>query len=607
MARPCSISSPSLSNRRHTSPVSPRPPPPQRIPSRSPSESDDSASSPERTIDDDTDFFMAQANDSQSSLGVTNLREMSMSIDLEQQHRLSPISRLPPELLISIFAKLNSTADLRSCMLVSYNWAIHCVGVLWHRPQCNIWKNLINVTASLSKNPLFPYHEMVRRLNLATLHDKVNDGTIQPFMQCKRIERLTLTNCSKLTDSGVSGLVEGNKHLQALDVTDIRSLTDHTLLTVATHCPRLQGLNVTNCSKITDESLVAVAENCRQIKRVGNHPSFRIESLLTHTQLKLNNLPLLTDESITAFAENCSSILEIDLHSCSQITSESVTALLRCLYHLRELRLAHCTGISDSAFLNLPPKMNFDYLRILDLTGCEEVRDDAICRIIPATPKLRNLVLAKCRHITDRAVAAICRLGKNLHYIHLGHCINLTDNAVIALVKSCNRIRYIDLACCNRLTDNSVQHLAQLPKLRRIGLVKCQQLTDASILALARGSMAGGRDVRPGCLERVHLSYCVSLTLQVRYKHPLGRSHLAYFRAGNPRASAILPTTHSLVLDWCASILERRSNAFLSRSASRVHASSERCLLCLFRRRCLETERISQTISRRSREGRTNL
>jgi F-box and leucine-rich repeat protein GRR1 len=292
MARPCGADSSPLRNRRHTSPAISRPHPPPRTPSQAPSESDDSASSPERTLDDDTDFFMAQANDSQSSIGVTNLREMSMSIDLEQQHRLSPISRLPPELLISIFAKLSSTADLRSCMLVSYNWATHCVGVLWHRPQCNDWKNVVNITSSLSKNPFFPYHEMVRRLNLATLHEKVNDGSIQPFMQCKRIERLTLTNCSKLTDSGVSGLVEGNKHLQALDVTDIRSLTDHTLLTVAGHCPRLQGLNLTNCSRITDESLVAVAENCRQIKRVSSYIS-----LSTFLYLLTNVDPAQTQQS----------------------------------------------------------------------------------------------------------------------------------------------------------------------------------------------------------------------------------------------------------------------------------------------------------------------
>lgn len=132
---------------------------------------------------------------------------------------------------------------------------------------------------------------------------------------------------------------------------------------------------------------------------------------------------------------------------------------------------------------------------------------------------MRNLVLAKCRYITDQAVRAICLLSKNLHYIHLGHCQLLTDNAVIDLVQQCNRIRYIDLACCSRLTDQSVRHLAKLPKLRRVGLVKCQNLTDASIIALARGPY-GSSGSKPGMptqfvsLERVHLSYCTSLTLK---------------------------------------------------------------------------------------------
>lgn len=229
-------------------------------------------------------------------------------------------------------------------------------------------------------------------------------------------------------------------------------------------------------------------------------------------------------------------ILEIDLHACRQVSSVSVTALLSQLPSLRELRLAHCSEVGDTAFLDLPQRMFFDSLRILDLTACEQVGDLAIQRIIPATPRLRNLVLAKCRHITDQSIKAIATLGKNLHYIHLGHCTNLTDQGVMELVKACNRIRYIDLACCNRLTDRSVQDLAQLPKLRRIGLVKCQNLTDRSIFALAKGASASvkrelsfphgsnhvpGRGypgtVREGpSLERVHLSYCIHLTLQVK-------------------------------------------------------------------------------------------
>ncbi|KAL3415125.1 hypothetical protein V8F44DRAFT_632151 [Aspergillus fumigatus] len=466
---------------------------PLRFSSEVPSESS-SSTSPDRTVDDDTDFFMAQANDSQSSVGVGNFREPR-----DQGPRntvIPPIGRLPPELLISIFAKLSSTADLLSCMLVCRGWAANCVAILWHRPSCNNWDNLKSVTASVGKpDGLFAYSELIKRLNLSALTEDVSDGTVVPFAQCKRIERLTLTNCSKLTDKGVSDLVEGNRHLQALDVSDLRYLTDHTLYTVARNCPRLQGLNITGCIRVTDDSLIVISQNCRQIKR-----------------LKLNGVVQVTDRSILSFAENCPAILEIDLHDCKLVTNPSVTSLMTTLRSLRELRLAHCVEISDAAFLNLPESLSFDSLRILDLTACENVKDDAVERIVSAAPRLRNLVLAKCRFITDRAVQAICKLGKNLHYVHLGHCSNITDPAVIQLVKSCNRIRYIDLACCNRLTDNSVQQLATLPKLRRIGLVKCQLITDQSILALARPKVSPD-PLGTSSLERVHLSYCVNLTV----------------------------------------------------------------------------------------------
>ncbi|KAL4896601.1 hypothetical protein BDV59DRAFT_191160 [Aspergillus ambiguus] len=436
-----------------------------RFPSEAPSETS-SSTSPDRTVDDDTDFFTAQANDSQSSIGVANTRDSSHH---DYYIPLPPIGRLPPEILIAIFSKLSSPMDLLSCMR--------------------------SITASVGKlDSFFEYSALIRRLNLSALTPNVSDGTVVPFAQCKRIERLTLTNCSQLTDKGVSDLVDGNRHLQALDVSELRSLTDHTLYTVARNCPRLQGLNITSCAKVTDDSLVVVSQNCRQIKR-----------------LKLNGVGQVTDKAIISFAQNCPAILEIDLHDCKLVTNSSVTCLMATCPNLRELRLPHCSKIDDAAFLELPKHLSMDSLRILDLTACENVKDDAVERIVQSAPRLRNLVLAKCRLITDRAVWAICKLGKNLHYVHLGHCSNITDAAVIQLVKSCNRIRYIDLACCNLLTDLSVQQLATLPKLRRVGLVKCQLITDLSIKALARSS-ASHHQLGVSSLERVHLSYCVRLT-----------------------------------------------------------------------------------------------
>lgn len=231
-----------------------------------------SASSPERTGYDDNDFFSAQRNDSQSSIGVDTIQDLTMSSPpVEDQHALSPISRLPPELLIYVFSKITSSMDLRSCVLVSKTWSRNCVDLLWHRPLCNTWKNLLNVVSSV-RNPTsyFPYNSLVKRLNLSALSEQISDGTVQPFIQCNRIERLTLTSCVKLTDHGVISLIDGSRGLLALDITGLESVTDHTLLAVSENCPRLQGLNITDCSRVTDESLVAVAEACRYLKRVGS-------------------------------------------------------------------------------------------------------------------------------------------------------------------------------------------------------------------------------------------------------------------------------------------------------------------------------------------------
>ncbi len=231
-----------------------------------------SSSSPERAAyEDDTDFFTAQRNDSQSSIGALSLRDITMSpsSEREREYRVSPISRLPPELLIAMFSRLSLSVDLRSCMLVSKTWARNSAEMLWHRPLCNTWQNLANVTQSIQiAEGYFPYNALVKRLNLSNLNEQINDGSVQPFMQCKRIERLTLTGCTRLTDSGVCNLICGSKSILALDITGLDAITDHTLKAVSQNCVRLQGLNITDCSKVTDESLVAVAQNCHSLKRV---------------------------------------------------------------------------------------------------------------------------------------------------------------------------------------------------------------------------------------------------------------------------------------------------------------------------------------------------
>lgn len=225
-----------------------------------------SSNSPARADYEESDFY-AGNNDSQSSIGVPTFQDMAVSEEL----KVPPANRLPAEVLIGIFSKLNNPQDLVNCMCVSKRWARNSVDLLWHRPACTTWNKHGSICKTLSlPDPYFAYRDFIKRLNLATLADRVNDGSVAPLSVCTRVERLTLTNCEGLTDHGLIGLITGSSHLLALDISGDRQITEASMLALAENCRRLQGLNISGCKKISNESMIQVAENCRYIKRVSS-------------------------------------------------------------------------------------------------------------------------------------------------------------------------------------------------------------------------------------------------------------------------------------------------------------------------------------------------
>ena len=228
------------------------------------SRSTSSTSSPAPADNEESDFFLG-ANDSQSSLGVPNLQDIQVDDEC-----LPPVNRLPNEILISVFSKLGPSSDILHVMLTCKRWARNAVDILWHRPACSTWEKHASICQTLGvENPYFAYREFIKRLNLASLADKVNDGSVMPLAVCSRVERLTLTGCKGLTDSGLIALVQNNSHLLALDISLDEQITEASINAIAENCRRLQGLNISGCGRISNESMIHLAQACRYIKRVG--------------------------------------------------------------------------------------------------------------------------------------------------------------------------------------------------------------------------------------------------------------------------------------------------------------------------------------------------
>jgi len=369
----------------------------------------------------------------------------------------SPASRLPPEILINILKHLSSPRDIHSTLLVSPSWCECSVELLWHKPSIPDFNTLIKIMQVLSREePTFTYAQFIRRLNFISVGSEMSDSIFGRLAPCTRLERLTLVGCSNLSDDVISRTVPGFPSLVAIDLSGVDSVTDRTIFAVADSCRKLQGINLLGCKRVSSASILALADKCSLLRRV-----------------KLSGVVDLTDEPVSALAIKGSLLLEIDLNGCKKLSDRAVRDIWTHSHNMREMRLSNCVELTDLAFpapqniRDLPPGPNpfppftrlppsdlpplrlsrpLEHLRMLDLTSCSKITDDAVEGIVSASPRLRNLVLSKCGQLTDRAIESICLLGKHLHYLHLGHASSITDRSVKTLARSCTRLRYIDLA-----------------------------------------------------------------------------------------------------------------------------------------------------------------
>lgn len=368
----------------------------------------------------------------------------------------SPMSNLPPEVLIHILKHLHSTRDVLSVLRVSRTWCECSVELLWHKPAFPKHETLQKMARLLaSPHQTFTYSRFIRRLNFLTLGNHLKDDIFSAFSRCDRLERLTLVNCENISGEALARVLPCFPGLVAVDLTGVERTTNEAIIGLASSAKRLQGINLAGCREVSDEGIMALAENCPLLRRV-----------------KLSGLESLTDEPVSALARLCPLLLEIDLNHCSLITDLSIRDIWTYSTHMREMRVSHCQELTDAAFpapprpegvaqqdanpfpsskcaTDLPPLIlsrPLEHLRMLDLTACSLITDDAIEGIVSHAPKIRNIVLSKCGLLSDRSVETICRLGRYLHYLHMGHASKITDRSIRTLARSCTRLRYVDFA-----------------------------------------------------------------------------------------------------------------------------------------------------------------
>lgn len=172
-----------------------------------------------------------------------------------------------------------------------------------------------------------------------------------------------------------------------------------------------------------------------------------------------------------------SNLQTLNLKNCTYITGAS---LARVSTNLQSLNMSWCRniGLSKVKFPNLISlKLNiyssnyfktdlgtvWSTLKLLDLSGCNGIHDDAMSKIAKQCSNLESLDLRGCRWIGDDSVKVVAKYCPKLQHLSIGSYYgntDITDEAVFQIVRQCLNILSLDVRGCEELSDDS-QWLAQ--------------------------------------------------------------------------------------------------------------------------------------------------
>ncbi|KAJ2933339.1 hypothetical protein H1R20_g3766, partial [Candolleomyces eurysporus] len=493
------------------------------------------------------------------------------------------------KIVTNILRYFDNQDDLLTVLRVCRKWSEWGAELLWYRPKLSRHGSVQGMVRTLeSPNPTLAYHKLIRRLNFVAPAPWIGDSTLTALSQCDLLERLTLHGSKRLSAPALEATLTSWPNLISIDLTNVAEVTNEAIILLAAVSNKLQGVNLNGCKIPGDPALIALAKNCPSLCRLrmgasdlvtDTGVSAIVKGCPRLLELDLHRCQNITDIAVREVWTHAHNMRQLDLAFCGSLTDLAFPFTIRVVEagdaprdqerdnaglpgqgehdaakgrevayvegrpvetdrpevvpEVRELtsidpqeHISSLPGLSTIGLCPLTVHQTLESLRILDLSSCIQITDNAIEGITSCAPRLRNLVLSKCALLTDRSIEAICKLGRALHLLNLAHVGQVTDEAVKKLAQSCTRLRYVDFACCHKLTDESVVELSKLPKLRRIGLVRVSNITDVAIYALA---------AQAASLERTHLSYCEQITLKAVHlllDKALRLTHLSL--TGNP-------------------------------------------------------------------------
>jgi len=228
-------------------------------------------------------------------------------------------------------------------------------------------------------------------------------------------------------------------------------------ISLSPSAPLVKDLDFTNCTKITESGLSKLSPNIIQnLQRLVLSKS-GVKSLSTFTFPTLEYLGLAQVSNLLAnfFQHQQQKIRTVDLTK-SNISNKSFQNLLTHCPNLENLYLSETPSNVLEELLKIDQyKLN---LKILDISWLDGVNDNFLKQFIPKCRQLERLDLGNCNYITDESIVTVSVHCPNLIGLDISQCFRITSQSLIQVIDHCPQLRFLNVQNCDYITLDDLRN-----------------------------------------------------------------------------------------------------------------------------------------------------
>uniref|UniRef100_A0A0D3HQI1 F-box/LRR-repeat protein 15-like leucin rich repeat domain-containing protein n=1 Tax=Oryza barthii TaxID=65489 RepID=A0A0D3HQI1_9ORYZ len=408
--------------------------------------------------------------------------------------------------------------------------------------------------AALAALPVAPF---VSAVDLSRSRGFGAAGLAALVAACPNLTDLDLSNGLDLGDAAAAEVAKARR-LQRLSLSRCKRITDMGLGCIAVGCPDLRELSLKWCIGVTHLGLDLLALKCNKLNILDLSYTMIVKKCFPAI-MKLQNLQVLLlvgcngidDDALTSLDQECSKSLQVlDMSNSYNVTHVGVLSIVKAMPNLLELNLSYCSPVTPSMsssfeMIHKLQTLKLDgcqfmddglksigkscvSLRELSLSKCSGVTDTDLSFVVPRLKNLLKLDVTCCRKITDVSLAAITTSCPSLISLRMESCslvsskglqligrrcthleeLDLTDTDLddegLKALSGCSKLSSLKIGICLRITDEGLRHVSKsCPDLRDIDLYRSGAISDEGVTHIAQGCPM---------LESINMSYCTKLT-----------------------------------------------------------------------------------------------